>query len=161
MNQVERLCGLLDEEARVCCELTGVLRAEQEAVVGFRAEEILRCVEERGVLQDRLYELAMQRRSIVQGIAANHGTEGTHASDILPLLPLRPQGEVRGRIRALRGALLEARGLERQNTMLATSSLGHVDELLHALRGLVPGARYGANAAITLPNSTGSLSQRA
>lgn len=161
MEEVERLCGLLDEELGVCGELGGVLRTEQQAVVEFRAETILHCLEQRAALQERLAQLAGERRRMVHVIAAQHDTDTVHVSDLLPLLPRQPGDDVRRRMRALRAAFLEARGLERQTTILARSSLDHVDDVLQALRGLVPGARYGADASLTLPTNVGSVSQRA
>ena len=161
MQQVERLVGLLDEELCVCGELGGVLRAEQAAVVRFQAETILQCVEHRTALQERLANLAAERRQVVQELTAAHAAASPHVSDLLPLLPLAPRGTVRQRMRSLRAGFLEARSLERQNALLARSSLDHVDDVLQALRGLVPGARYGADASLTVPTSAGSLSQRA
>ena len=161
MEQVERLYGLLDQELDVCGELGGVLRTEQEAVVHFRAETILHCLEQRSVLQDRLAQLAEERREVVLSLAAGHATATDRVSDLLPHLPLGPRAGVRSRMRAVRAALLEARGLERQNTILARSTLDHVEDVLQALRTLVPGARYGADASLTLPTAASSLSQRA
>jgi flagellar biosynthesis/type III secretory pathway chaperone len=161
MEQVERLCGLLDEELGVCAELGGVLRVEQRAVVDMRAEAILQCLEQRAALQQRLAELAATRRGVVQALTADLDPPSTQVSELLPRLPLQRQDGVRRRMRALRAGLLEARSLERQTNILARSSLDHVDDVLQALRGLMPGARYDAGANLTLSTNVGSVSHRA
>jgi len=69
---------------------------------------------------------------------------------VLPLLGGESQSRVRAHLRALRQALLETRGLERQNAHLAGASLDTVSDLLRALRALVPGGRHGADAPMAV-----------
>jgi len=161
MDRVELLCGILSEESRVCSELTGVLRQEQEAVIRLRPEAILVCLEQRNTLQDNLVKLARERRALVRAMGEEHGRTTTRASDVLSLLPAEPQSRVRGEMRQLRRALLEARGLERQNALLVGSSLDTVSELLRALRSLLPGVRYGARAEVAVPSEADTVDRRA
>ena len=161
MDEVERLCALLDREVEVCGTLTAVLRDEQDAMVARRPEAILLCVEQRGLLGEQLTSLASARRDVVASIATAHGAPTAEAIAVLPLLPPAPQARLRDRVRRLRAALLEARSLERQNAYLARASLDHVTDLLQTLRALVPGARYDANATLTVPDAPDRLSQRA
>jgi flagellar biosynthesis/type III secretory pathway chaperone len=142
MDGLESLCEVIGEEAHVCGVLVGVLRDEQEAIVGLRPQAILSCVEQRQVLHDALVRLAERRRALVRGAGASSVTA------LLPLLAPEPRARVRARLGALRTALLEARGLERQNELLVGTGLDTVNELLGALRALVPGARYGADAQL-------------
>ncbi|MFN8542737.1 MAG: flagellar export chaperone FlgN [Candidatus Binatia bacterium] len=160
MEQVERLEAVLGDEIRVCDALAGVLRDEREAVVRLRPEAILACLAERQALQDELVRLAEARRGVVRAVADRHGRATERAIEVLPLLPPEPQARVRGLVRRLRAALLVARSLERQNAQLAGGSLDHVTELLRALRGLVPGARYGADAAVAVPSGAERVDQR-
>lgn len=160
MTQVDDLCTLLGEETRICGELAGVLRAEQEAVVGLSPEAILSCLEQRQALQEELVHLAADRKACVRRVASAHGAAADRVTDLLPLLPPAPRAEVRGRLRGLRGALLQARGLERQNAQLVGAGLDTVDELLRTLRALVPGARYGADARVEAPTALDRLDRR-
>jgi flagellar biosynthesis/type III secretory pathway chaperone len=162
MEQIDRLCELLAEETRVCAALSDVLREEQAAVVRLEAARILVCLEQRQALQDELARLAVERRTLVRTVAARHGAETERATEVLPLLPAAPRARVREGVRRLRAALLEARGLERQHTLLVGSSLDMVNELLRVLRAHVPGARYGADAQVTMPPAAAErLSERA
>ena len=161
MDHVERLCRVLNEETRLCGELAGVLREEQEAVIRLRPEEILSCLERRETIQGRLVDLARERRDVVRDLAAARGSRATRATEMLPLLPPEPQTRVRDHLRRLREALLEARGLERQNAQLVGSNLDTVTDLLRALRALVPGARYGADAEVAVPAAIEGLDRRA
>jgi flagellar biosynthesis/type III secretory pathway chaperone len=160
MDAIQQLCTLLGEEAAVCHELAGVLRDERRAVVQLRPEAIIACLEQREALQQKLTGLAQARRELVLSLAAARGAHATRATEVLPLLPLERQPDVRGRLRALRRALLETRGLQRQNALLVGSSLDSVNELLRALRALVPGARYGAGAEVETPALGERLDQR-
>jgi hypothetical protein len=163
MDQVETLCAVLGDETRVCGALSGVLRSEQQAVVGLRPEVILACLEERQALQDELGRLATRRRELVRELAARYGTprETESASALLPLLPPAPRDRLRDGLRELRRALLEARGLERQNDRLVGAGLESVGDLLRALRALVPGARYDADARVAAPEATEQVDRRA
>ncbi len=158
MEPVDELCGALREEARACGVLTRVLRDEQEAMIRLRPAAILACLAEREAIQREMEGLARRRREALQALGASSG----RATDVLPLLPEEPRERVRRCLRELRGALLAARSLERQNALLAAASLENVSELLAALRPLVPGARYGADARMAaLPERTDRVSQRA
>lgn len=163
MDQVESLCAVLGDETRVCGALTGVLRSEQEAVVALRPVMILTCLEERQVLQDELARLSSRRRELVREIAARYGAPAApgSATGLLPLLPPAPQDRLRAGLRALRRVLLEARGLERQNALLAGASLESVGDLLRVLGALVPGARYDAGARVAAPAVTEQVDRRA
>jgi hypothetical protein len=97
----------------------------------------------------------------VRQFAASHGAETDRALDVLPLLPPAPRSRVRDGLRRLRAALLEARGLEQQHTLLVGSSLEVVNELLRVLRAHVPGVRYGADAQMTAPLPADRVSERA
>ncbi|HLK11913.1 MAG TPA: flagellar protein FlgN [Candidatus Binatia bacterium] len=161
MEQIDQLCDLLTEETRVCAALSGVLREEQAAVVRLEPASILVCLEQRQALQDRLLRLAGERRALVRAVAACHGATTERATDVLPLLAPAPRSRVRDGLRQLRQALLEARGLERQHTFLVGSSLDTVNELLRVLRAHAPGARYGADAQVTMPPAADRVSHRA
>jgi hypothetical protein len=154
-DKVDALCGLLGEEARVCGTLSEILRAEQAATVGLDPEAILTCLERREVVQDELVRLAAERRSLVRALADERGTRAERVIEVLPFLPPASQDRVRGDLRRLRQALLEARGLGRQQSLVAGASLETVTDLLRALRALVPGARYGNDARIETPSSDG------
>lgn len=151
MEDIERLCHLLDEETDVCGRLSSLLRREQQAVVHLRPDDILACLEQRELLQGRLIELADARRRLVREVSARQGAETPQAVEMLPMLPLEPQRRVRRHLRRLRGALLETRGLERQTTLLVGASLHGVQDMLRTLRALVPGTTYGADAELTVP----------
>lgn len=161
MDQIEHLCDVLGEEARVCGDLAGVLRDEQEAVVRLRPEAILTCLERRETLQEDLLRLARERRELVEAVSSAHGRRTSRATEVLPLLPPEPQTRVRGQLQELRRALLEARGIGRQNALLLGSSLGTIGDLLRTLRALVPGARYGADAQVATPNAADRVDRRA
>lgn len=160
MDHVERLCEVLSEEARLCGILTGVLRDEQQAVVELRPEAILACLEQRSLLAEQLAELATARRDLVRAVGEARGATPQLAIEVLPLLPPEPQTRLRGQLRELRRVLLEARGLERQNAILAGAGLENVNDILRALRALIPGARYGADARMAVPDGSDRLSQR-
>jgi flagellar biosynthesis/type III secretory pathway chaperone len=132
----------------VCGALAEVLRDEQQAVVRLQPQAILACLEQRQVLQDELVRLAGLRRALVRDVASQRGASTESATALLPLLPPDPQARLRSRVRSLRRALLEARGLERQNGRLVEASLDTVTDLLRTLAALVPGARYGADAQV-------------
>lgn len=161
MEQVEQLCGVLEQELQVCSALTEVLRLEQEAIAHYRAETILQSLERRAGLQSKLATLALERQQLARTIGAQLGRVTEHVSDLVPLLTEAVGRTLRRRMRDLRTALLAARSLERQNTFLARASLDHVDDVVQALRGIMPGARYGADAALTVPAASSGLSQRA
>ncbi|TMB03273.1 MAG: flagellar protein FlgN [Deltaproteobacteria bacterium] len=129
-EQLEALCALLGEETRVCGALSGVLRDEQAAAIGLDPDGIIGCLAERRLLHEQLAQLAAAR------------------GELLPLLAPKAGERVRDGLRTLRRALLEARGLGRQNALFAAASLDGVGELLRALGGLMPGARYGADARV-------------
>jgi len=161
VDQIEHLCDVLGQETRLCGDLAGVLRDEQEAVVRLRPEAILACLDRRETLQEELHRLAEARRALVSAVGAAHGRPTTSATEVLPLLPPEPQARVRGQLRELRRALLEARGLGRQNQLLIGSRLDTVGDMLRALRALVPGARYGADAQVETPSGVDRLDRRA
>lgn len=161
MEDIDRLCLLLDEETDVCGRLSTVLRDEQQAVVRLRPDDILACVEQREELQSRLTELADARRRLVREVSARRGSETPQATEMLPMLPLEPRHRVRTHLRKLRGALLETRGLERQTALLLGASLDGVQDMLRTLRALVPGTTYGADAALDVPALPERLDRRA
>ena len=161
MDQIESLCRVLEEETRVCGVLTRVLRAEQDAVVQLRPEAIVACLEERQAVQDTLAGLAEARRAIVSDLARRFGGAASSATSLVPHLPLEQQDVVRSAVKDLRRALLAARSLERQNAILVGSSADHVNDLLAALRALVPGTRYDATARIDAPSPTEQVDRRA
>ena len=161
MDQLESLCAVLGDETRLCGEIAGVLRDEQRAVVDLRPQAIFACLERREVLQGELARLVERRRALVVGVAAERGTTVPSATALLPLLPAAPQARLRSRLRALRSALLEARGLERQNSLLAGASLESVGDLLRTLRALVPGARYDAEAQVAAPAAAEQIDRHA
>ncbi len=160
MDQVESLCAVIQEEARVCGLLAVVLRDEQRAVVGLRPQAILSCLEQRQLLHDALSRLATQRRELIREVASAGGGEAPSVTALLPLLPTASRERMRAGLRSLRGALLEARGLERQNELLIGGGLETVSELLRALRALVPGARYGADAQLAPGTAVDRLDRR-
>lgn len=164
MDEIESLCRVLEEETRVCSVLTGVLRAEQRAVVQLRPEAIVACLEERQSVQDALAGLAATRRALVRELAGRFGdgrAASASATSLVPLLPLERQAPVRNAVKGLRRALLEARGLERQNAILVGASAEHVNDLLAALRALVPGARYDSTARLEPPAQAEQVDRRA
>ena len=161
MEDIDRLCELLGEETRVCGELSAVLREEQQAVVRLRPEAILESLERRETLQQVLLRLADDRRHLVRAVTARYGAETLQTTALLPLLPPEPRVRVRAQLRQLRRALLEARGLERQTELLVDASLDTMGELLRTLRGLMPGARYGADAELAVPVGSERVDRRA
>ena len=151
MNQgdkLEALCAVLGEEARACSALSGVLREEQAAAIGLDPDAIVASLAERRLLHGRLVELAAARRGLVCSIARERGESAERVTELLPLLAPEPARRVRDGLRTLRRGVLEARGLGRQNALLAEASLEGVGELLRILGGLLPGARYGADARV-------------
>jgi len=147
-DQLETLCAVLGEEARACGALSGVLRDEQAAAIRLDPDAIVSSLSERRLLHERLVELAAARRSLVGSIARERGERAERVTELLPLLEPDPARRVRDGLRTLRRAVLEARGLGRQNALFAEASLDGVGELLRILGGLVPGARYGADARV-------------
>jgi flagellar biosynthesis/type III secretory pathway chaperone len=145
---VDRLCSVLDEEARVCASLVSVLREEQEAVVALRAGANYTCLEQREMLVGELESLADRRRGLVRDIARACGQPVASATGLLGVLPADPQARLRERLHTLRRQLLAARGLERQNARLVVGGSETVAELLRALGALLPGTRYGADARL-------------
>lgn len=160
-DDVEQLCAVLEEETRVCTALGAVLREEQTAVVRLQADRIVDCLGRRESLQRTLGDLAESRRALVRTASARRGADTPRALELLPLLPPAPRARLRAELRRLRGALLETRGLERQNAHLVGRSLAGVDELLAALRAQLPGTTYGADAALTPPPAHDTLHRTA
>ena len=161
-DRVETLCDVLGEETRLCGALVAVLSEEQRAVVALRPGAILACLEERQALHEELERLAAHRRTLVNDAASECGADAAQsATSLLPLLPPDPQARLRARLRALRRALLEARSLERQNALLAGASLEAIGEMLPALRALLPGVRYGADAQVDTPAAAERVDRRA
>ena len=148
MDEAEALCAVLGDEARICAALTETLRREQRAVVALEADDVLASLAERARLTTALAEASSRRRAALDDVARTVHVEPAATTALLPRLPLPIRTRVRDRLRELRGTLLEARGLERQNGLLARASLATVTELLAALRAAVPGARYGADARL-------------
>jgi len=164
MEQVTVFCEVLGEEARVCALLVEVLRREQRAVVELRPEGVFACLAERQELGSALAGVATRRRAAAAALADALDAGGVPPNallPLLPLLPLEPRAQVRDRLRTVRRVLLEARGLERQNRLLAKASLGTVNDLLAALRAAVPGARYGADARLDAPLPAERVDRRA
>src|SRR5205085_1625552 len=86
---------------------------------------------------------------LVEQMARTRAVDAASATALLPLLPPEPRQRMSAVLQRLRRALLEARAVERQNRVLVSGGLDTVSEILAALRALVPGARYGADAQIT------------
>ncbi len=160
MERLDSLCAVLGEETEVCGALSAVLRREQQAVIGLRPDAILACLQERQALAEELEQLASRRRALVSAVARNRGNGAASAGTLLAHLPPEVQPVLRTRLRALRTALLETRGLERQNALLAGASQESVTEILCALRTLTPGARYGANAEVNVPRARDLVNRR-
>jgi len=157
---VDRLCEALADETALCEALASVLRDEQAAVVGLRADTIVECVAARERLQEDLRRARDARRSAVRAVASTLGAPTTSATELLPHLPLSDRRPVETRLRALRRTLLESRSLERETARLVGTSLDTVGELLRTLRPFVPGARYGADAEIATPTAPERLDRR-
>jgi hypothetical protein len=151
MDRVEDLCAVLGEEVRLWTAVAELLREEQRAIVALRPATLLACLEERQALQEEVLALAARRRRLVHEVARACGAGAERATALLPLLPDAPQARLRAQLAELRRALLTARGLERRHALLLTGSLDGVGELLGALRGLLPGARYDAGAQMAAP----------
>jgi hypothetical protein len=118
MEEVEQLCSLLSDEARLLGEMAGLLCEERDAVGRFRTSAILACLVERQVLQDALAQVADRRRELVRDIMRARGAESERTNELLPLLPPAPQARLKTELQTLRRALLRARGLERQTAQL-------------------------------------------
>lgn len=161
MDQVESLCTVLSDEARLWDEVAGLLRQEQRAVVELRPGTLLACLEERQVLQEELLGLSARRRRLVQDVARVCGASVERATGLIPLLPSGSREPLRERLADLRRALLTARALERQHALLLAGSLDGVSEILGALRGLVPGVRYDAGARVAAPAMLEQVDRRA
>src|SRR5439155_27032163 len=127
MEQVTTLCEVLGEETRVCELLVDTLRREQRAVVEVRPEAVVACLAERHGLGSALAGVAARRRAAAAALGDALDARGLPASALLPLLPPEPRAHVRTRLRTVRRVLTEARGLERQNALLASASLGTVN----------------------------------
>ena len=161
MDREHDLAAALDEETRVARDLVAVLRREQRAMVGLAPQAIFACLEERRTLEAELGRLAGRRRTLVRACAGDPGAEvATLAAVLRTRLPPVLQERVAAGLHALRGELAAARSLERQNARLARESLASVAELIRALRGLVPGARYDAEARVDVPTALESLDRR-
>lgn len=161
MDQVDSLCAVLSDEVRLWDEAAALLREEQRAVVALRPAPLLACLEERQALQEELLELAARRRRLVHEVAQACGTKAEKATSLLPFLPAESQTRLRGQLGELRRALLTVRGLERRQALLLGGSLDGVGELLGALRGLLPGARYDAGAQMAPPPTVEQVDRRA
>jgi hypothetical protein len=160
-GRLDRLCAAISEETARCEALLGALRDEQAAVLRLEAEAIFACVARRERLQDDLRRAGGARRAAVAEAAGAFGRSTSSAGELLPHLPLAERGPVEHRVRALRRALLESRGVERETARLVRLNLGAVTELLRGLRALVPGARYGADAEIAVPAPPERVDRRA
>jgi flagellar biosynthesis/type III secretory pathway chaperone len=160
MDRLDTLCALLGEEAALCGGLAAALREEQQAMIALQTERIFAALATRRALQDDLARLASRRRELVREVALERGTDAASATELLVALPPVRRAELFDRLRTLRRALLEARGLERQNALLARASLQHTEDLLRTLRGLVPGARYDADARLAAPAALESVDRR-
>jgi len=160
VERLDTLCAVLGEETEVCGALSAVLRREQEAVIALRPDAILACLQERHALAEELEQLATHRRALVSAVARERGNDAASAGTLLANLPPDLQPALRTRLRELRHALLETRGLERQNALLAGASQESVTEILCALRTLTPGARYGAHAEVDLPRARDLVDRR-
>jgi len=158
-DRVEALCAVLGDEARVCGLLAGMLRDEQAAAIRLDPDAIVACLAERRVVHEELLRLSGTRRELVRTIASARGKQAERLTELLPLLAPEAAGRVQTRLRGLRRALLEARGLGRQNALFAEASLGGVGQLLEILGGLLPGARYGADARVAASEGTGTTTR--
>ena len=147
-EKLEALCAVLGDEARACGALSGILREEQAAAIHLDPDAIVASLAGRRLLHERLVELAVARRGLVCSIAREQGENAERVTELLPLLAPEPARRVRDGLRGLRRAVLEARGLGRQNALFAEASLAGIGQLLHILGGLLPGARYGADARV-------------
>src|SRR6185436_5397368 len=98
MDQVESLCALLSDEARLWDEVAGLLRQEQRAVVELRPGTLLACLEERQALQEEVLALATRRRQLVRDVARSCGADTDRATLLLPLLPPGSQEGLRARL---------------------------------------------------------------
>lgn len=128
MDGVETLCAVLDEEIFLCGQLGLVLRAEQRAVVELRSQSILACLTEREALREALVQLATRRRVLAREIGVQCRLATASVTALLPHLPPESRARLRERLRGLRGALLRARSLERQNGLLTRARLGAGEE---------------------------------
>jgi hypothetical protein len=153
MDRTATLLALLADETGLCADLTHVLRAEQRALVALRPDAITACLAEREVLGEALGHLAGRRRVLVRELIRAHGGDGDALATLLGLASPATQATLRPAVRALRRALLVARGLERQNALVARASLETTHETLRALAALGPGTRYGADARLATPAS--------
>jgi len=161
MDQIDALCAVLGEETRVLGNLANALRDEQRALVALRPEAIFAALVERRELGDELEGLAYGRRTLVRELGADPRASRASLATVLPGLSPDARTRLEGPLRTLRRALLEARGLERQNRRLAEASLRQTDDLLQTLRSLVPGARYGADARLAASPTLEQLDRRA
>jgi hypothetical protein len=155
---VDALCAMLDEEARVADALAGLLRDEREAVVALRADALLDTLARRAALQEQLQALAGRRHAF---LAEACGDRPPRIVALLPSLPPPAQRRVREAVRRLRRSLLAVRAGERQSRALAGASLEITAELLTGLHALLPGTRYGADARLAPATPIESLDRRA
>jgi len=155
---VNALCAMLEEEARVADALAGVLRDERQAIVALQADALLDCLARREALQEQLQVLARSRHA---SLAEASGDGPPRIVALLPALPNPAQRRVREAVRRLRRSLLVVRAGERQSRALAGASLETTAELLNGLHALRPGTRYGADARLAPPAPVESLDRRA
>src|SRR5262249_50389990 len=114
MEEVEQLCSLLRDEARLLGEVAGLLCEERNAVGRFRTSAILACLEEREVPQAARARGADGRGERVGAPRRAGGGERERTNELRPLPPPAPQARLKSGLDTLRRALLRARGLERQ-----------------------------------------------
>ena len=153
----DALCRVLEDEARVAEALGETLRRERQAIVDLEADAVLASVAARRTQHEELERLAGHRSTLLGELPGDAPT----VTALLPHLAPSPRDRVRVGVRRLRRALLAVRSLERQNQILAGASLETTGELLHALRGMLPGTRYGADARLAAPAPVESLDRRA
>lgn len=132
MEGIDALCAALNEETCACRALVAVLRRERQAMAALEPRAILACLVERRTLRDQLAELVARRRTLVRGLAP--GRDTVRAAELLVELPPEAAAGLRSRLRELRGALLEARALERHNVALARVGQEALDGLARAAR---------------------------
>jgi hypothetical protein len=160
MEETDRLCALLAEEARCARELATVLRAQQRAVVRLDADAVLAAVEQRELGQRQLLLATDARRTLVGRLLAATGAAPGGADALVPRLPLPARPAVAEAVRGLRAALDELAALERQTTRLVGASLVHVQDVLRAIAQHDPGTRYGADATLRSPSALERFTRR-
>jgi len=161
MADPDRLCVLLGEEAALCSALAEVLREQQQAIIALAPTTLLACLERREALAHAVLAAGQLRAEALRTLCLAHGIDADRPEHVLPRLPAVDRMRLRSALGRLREALTTVRSLERQTAQLVEGSLAHVRELVRTLAGLVPSARYGADAELAAPASAEWLDRRA